>query len=147
MTTQVDALMKLADDYAGFAYSAPSAVIAQRSNSRVALRSAIVEALGQWRPIETAPKDGTEVLAWREDCGEFIASYTSAESFPMTQDEIDAIGEDALFAKDWFMQWPGASRLEGSEVPTAWMPLPAPPADALQQMEGERPCSQGAQQP
>lgn len=81
----------------------------------------------QWKPIESAPKDGTEILAWRSDCGQFIASYTSADAFPMTQDELDAWDEETLFAKDWFTQWPDATRLEGSEVPTLWQPLPADP--------------------
>ena len=80
-----------------------------------------------WKPIESAPKDGTEILAWREDCGQFIALYTSADAFPMTQDELDAWDEETLFAKDWFTQWPQAYRLEGIEVPTHWMPLPAAP--------------------
>lgn len=81
----------------------------------------------QWKPIASAPKDGTEILAWRSDCGQFIASYTSADAFPMTQDELDAWDEETLFAKDWFTQWPDATRLEGSEVPTLWQPLPADP--------------------
>lgn len=80
-----------------------------------------------WKPISSAPKDGTEILAWRSDCGQFIASYTSADSFPMTQDEIDAYDEATLFAKDWFTQWPDATRLDGSEAPTLWQPLPAEP--------------------
>lgn len=81
-----------------------------------------------WMPIESAPKDGTEVLAWREDCGQFIARYTSADAFPMTQAELDAYDEGTLFAKDWFTQWPQALRLEGSEIPTKWQPLPADPS-------------------
>jgi len=83
-----------------------------------------------WQPIETAPMDGTEILAWRSDCGQFIASYTSPSAFPMTQAEIDEMDEEALFAEDWFTQWPQALRLEGSETPTHWMPLPAEPAIA-----------------
>lgn len=84
----------------------------------------------QWKPIESAPKDGTEILVWRSDCGQFIASYTSADAFPMTQDELDAWDEETLFAKDWFTQWPDATRLEGSEVPTLWQPLPTDPCQA-----------------
>lgn len=82
----------------------------------------------QWMPIETAPRDGTEVLLWREDCGQFIGRYTSCDAFPLTQDEIDATDEETLFAKDWFTQWPQALRLEGSEVPTRWRHLPDDPA-------------------
>lgn len=80
----------------------------------------------QRQPIETAPKDGSEILAWRVDCGWFIASYTSLDAFPMTQSELDALDEEDLFSKDWFTQ-NGHERLEGSEIPTHWMLLPAAP--------------------
>ena len=88
-----------------------------------------------WRPIETAPKDGTEVLLWREDCGVMIGCYTSPDAF-LSQQEIDRTcrehpeeSDDWLFQEDWFGgSWQeGGWRLEGSEVPTHWMPLPPPP--------------------
>ena len=81
------------------------------------------------QPIATAPKDGTEILAWRKDCGWFIASFTSCSAFPLSQSEIDELDEETLFKEDWFTQWPQALRLEGSEEPTHWMPLPPPPSD------------------
>lgn len=86
-----------------------------------------VKAAHGWQPIDTAPKDGTEVLCWREDCGQFIASYTSPDAFPLTQSEIDQMDEKTLFTRDWFTQWPQALRLEGGETPTHFMPLPPPP--------------------
>lgn len=89
--------------------------------------NAAIRAAAGWLPIESAPKDGTEILAWREDCGQFIARYTSADAFPMTQAELDTYDEATLFAKDWFTQWPQAIRLEGSEIPTLWQPMPADP--------------------
>ncbi len=81
-----------------------------------------------WLPIESAPKDGTEILAWRKDCGQFIASYTSCSAFPMSEAELDLLDEETLFKEGWFTQWPQALRLEGSEAPTHWRPLPAAPA-------------------
>lgn len=95
-----------------------------------------------WQDISTAPQDGTEVLCWREDCGPFIAKYTSVDSFPLTQAEIDAMDEETLFHKDWFTQWPQAFRLDGSEAPTHWMPLPpapvAEPQGVAVDADGER---------
>lgn len=81
----------------------------------------------RWQPIETAPRDRTEILAWREDCGMFIASFTSPSALPLSQAEIDAADEACLFAEDWFTQWPHAVRLDGREAPTHWIPLPMPP--------------------
>ena len=108
--------------------------VATSKFSKDKLRNTLLDAAdvlnAKWKPIETAPKDGTEILAWRDDCGVFIASYTSASAFPLTQAEIDDLDEETLFAEDWFTQWPQALRLEGSEVPTHWQPIPAAP-DAL----------------
>lgn len=106
----------------------PTALMLEAAN-HIDAQAAEIAALRQsWQPIETAPKDGTEVLCWREDCGQFIASYTSPDAFPLTQAEIDQLGEEALFMRDWFTQWPQSIRLDGSETPTHWMPLLAPPA-------------------
>src|SRR3546814_8637430 len=58
----------------------------ERENDR--LSAALAER--EWRDIATAPTDGTEILAWRKDCGRFIARYTSSDAFPLTQEEIDS---------------------------------------------------------
>lgn len=86
----------------------------------------------QWLPIEQAPKDGTELLGWREDCGVMIIRWTAPTHF-MTTDECErALAEDSraeewLEAEDWFC---ADFRLDGSEAPTHFMPLPAPPSDS-----------------
>jgi hypothetical protein len=62
-----------------------------------------------WRPIETAPKDGSEVLAFAFAHRNFygVAQWAEADpDFPRT-------------VSGWF--WPFAIR------PTHWQPLPAPP--------------------
>jgi len=82
--------------------------------------------MSEWLPTYIAPLR-TEVLLWREDCGQFIGSFTQASSFPMTQDEIDALDDEAMESWDWFSQWPDARRLDGSEAPTFWRPLPDDP--------------------
>lgn len=85
-----------------------------------------------WQPIETAPKDGTEILGWRKDCGILLVRWTNCESF-MTDREMEESGldDEAIFASDWFCaDFVSGGRLEGSEAPTHWMPLPAPPLAA-----------------
>lgn len=61
-----------------------------------------------WQPIETAPKDGTEILAFahRDRAYYGVAQWAEAN---------EALGSVA----GWF--WPYATR------PTHWMRLPEPP--------------------
>lgn len=85
------------------------------------------EQVSGWQPIETAPKDGTEILAWREDCGVFIARWTTCEEF-CTEQELDELDEETIFQEDWFCaDFIQGCRLEGREAPTHWMPLPSEP--------------------
>jgi len=80
----------------------------------------------RWQPIETAPKDGTEVLGYRKDAHIFLMRWTSPESF-CTDDELGALG-DSGYVESWFYaDFVAGGRLEGSEVPTHWMPLPEGP--------------------
>lgn len=62
-----------------------------------------------WRPIETAPKDGTNVLLW----------------WPFWCPNRPTIG---WFGYKGIQQWIAPEALEGDgDPPTHWMPLPAPP--------------------
>lgn len=80
-----------------------------------------------WRPIESAPKDGTEIIGYREDAGAFLIRYTAPVEF-MTEREYEQIGESAEIS-DWFYaDFLSGGRLEGDEAPTHWQPLPLPPA-------------------
>ena len=82
------------------------------------------------KTIETAPKDGTEILAWREDCGWFIARWMRAADF-LTESEQEKLAEDSLFAHDWFgADFVAGFRAEGSETPTHWVALPPDPVPA-----------------
>jgi hypothetical protein len=58
-----------------------------------------------WQPIETAPKDGTPVLA-----------FAPIGDLPVTRVLSCNDGE--------WLSWPGPHRYD----PTHWMPLPTPPA-------------------
>ena len=80
-----------------------------------------------WQPIETAPKDGVELIGWRKDCGAILIRWTSCSEL-MTEPEIEQSGIDdaTLFSEDWFC---AGGRLEGCEIPTHWMSLPAAPKE------------------
>lgn len=66
----------------------------------------------EWRPIETAPKDGEAVLvAMSQSDGEQQVSLCS-------------------FEREWWFPGMSGTLAEFGWTPTHWMPLPAPPATA-----------------
>lgn len=63
--------------------------------------------MSKWQPIETAPKDGTNILVYSESIGRMIAWY-KFNNYPFG---------------DWF-------NLRFDIIsPTHWMPLPEPPKE------------------
>ena len=78
-----------------------------------------------WQSIETAPKDGTEIWLYREDCDAFLGRWIAPCDFLNEDEYKDADGWDE---PDWFF----ADFVHGGRVtdgaPTHWMPLPDPPA-------------------
>jgi hypothetical protein len=85
--------------------------------------------LGEWLPIETAPKDGTLVLLWGHDLGAKTNRHTigfAGEPF------VGTIRVGSEYAGVWRsveqdggneFDWPGHIYF----MPTHWMPLPLPP--------------------
>lgn len=75
-----------------------------------ALARAVLAAVGWhgWRPIETAPKDGTLVDLWV--CDGSVG---------------DRLADCQWLGGKWFWRYPTAS--EVSSTPTHWQPLPPPP--------------------
>lgn len=89
---------------------------------------AAIAAMADWRPIEEAPKDGTEILGWRDDCGVLLVRWTSLAEF-LTDAEREQYDEETEHQEDWFIaDFVQGSRLENDCVPTHWMPLPEPPS-------------------
>lgn len=70
----------------------------------------------EWRPIDTAPKDGTPILAFIPDAD--------------PEERIYVLRWDKHYAGDgpWLYRWTEAGG-EGYQTyaPTHWMPLPAAP--------------------
>ena len=58
-----------------------------------------------WRPIEAAPKDGTEIIAWNAFFGSYQNKFKDGE-WPRRDIDLEGI---------WY------------PMPTKWMPLPEPP--------------------
>lgn len=92
-----------------------------------------IPASQNWNPIDTAPKDGTEILAWRSDAGVMLVKWCCAEEL-MTEQEIRLSGysDDCLQENHWFWAYflEVGGILDQGEEPTHWMPLPNGPYDA-----------------
>ncbi len=81
--------------------------------------AALKARLDDWRSFTTAPEDGTEIIAWREDAGVFaVKFYRSGPTF----DD----GPPDLYDCCW---WADGEDLTG-DLPTLWRPLPSPPSKA-----------------
>lgn len=70
-----------------------------------------LKALAEWRPIETAPRDGTWFIAAGGGCDQPTPIKWNTR--------VGAWECDAVMLEDWDDQTEGYSR------PTLWMPLPA----------------------
>lgn len=66
--------------------------------------------MSQWQPIETAPKDGKNVLIYRLGSGDQRATIGSLDEEGVWQ------SPEAYYIWSWF-----------DFSPTHWMPLPEPP--------------------
>lgn len=71
-----------------------------------------VDAAG-WRPIETAPRDGTRVLVWRPRESDDHVAHAGVDHW---RDDNAGGGSGSWYRSRRYQQ------------PTHWMPLPAPPS-------------------
>jgi hypothetical protein len=80
---------------------------------------------GQWQLIETAPKDGSEIIGFRPDQGVFVFRWSTMEKLvahDLNGDTVEDYDEDQ--ADWWHDRW---GWMEYELRPTHWMPLPPPP--------------------
>lgn len=78
--------------------------------------------MSEWQDIETAPKNGTEVLLSNPTDG-----YVAIGFFVSPCDLDDSLEDDE---PDWFTTYGehlGSDIGDWSTAPTHWMPLPEPP--------------------
>ena len=107
-------------------------------NARAAL--AAQPAPSEWRPIETAPKDGSRMLlAYRNSLGKwrrviaFYAPKLAVEQNDYGSDwcEYDEAGDRYFLPEGWYEcieNWDDFTSVHMSGVePTHWMPLPSAP--------------------
>jgi len=67
-----------------------------------------------WQPIETAPKDGTEILVWRKPI-RVVAQWVKKDQSFGVEDSWTFLTEAEGYDSDY--------------RPTHWMPLPLPPEE------------------
>jgi hypothetical protein len=80
-----------------------------------------------WKHINTAPRDGTEILGWREHFSAFLIRWCAPVDF-LTEAEMKYMDESSRYAEGWFCaDFAQATRMEGDFVPTHWQPLPEGP--------------------
>lgn len=85
-----------------------------------AVRAALADpVLRGWRTIESAPRDGTEILVAFKSVGVRQVSW---------QDPYDDSNEYAIWCVDDNKHGPYPLRGYSEGDDTAWMPLPAPPS-------------------
>lgn len=88
-----------------------------------AARIATLEGLG-WQPIETAPKDGRDILVSGCSCGPPV--------------RIACWGTGRYLGRVKGREWGWVDHPGHTCDPTHWMPLPAPPALAISNQEQGR---------
>jgi hypothetical protein len=87
----------------------------------------------KWQPIETAPKDETEVLVFRMDCGctpiVHVAFYRSEEQWDNCPPGGWASKEEYVGWWSYVRNSISQEKLDDCYTPTHWMPLPLPPKE------------------
>jgi len=109
----------------GFGASHPSTYTDSREDVQKRLTAAkrrIIDAMAGWRPIETAPKDGTEIIVYHHIAG-VCAAFCPKDGF--SWHVMD--GCNTIIGKKSGVSIPRLTSFV--DKPTYWMPLPEPPQE------------------
>lgn len=85
--------------------------------------------MSEWKPIETAPKDGTPILLWGgrpDSSSDFIGFDTNTSTFP-SETVVGWWEEYRPGAGEWRYCSYDSGIYGEWEDPTHWTPLPEPP--------------------
>src|SRR5690606_12603400 len=128
-------IQKDAGEWADETYLETVEAIALAVERRLSALTAGKPEQSAWQPIETAPKDGTHILAWCPS-GHDIVWWTDLDpdgpDFPganpgwwgYSGETIPGRTPEHGFGGDPAHHWPAQNQ------PTHWLPLPQPPAEA-----------------
>jgi hypothetical protein len=85
--------------------------------------------LGAWLPIETAPRDGTEVLVLQDYAGVAMVRPAWYGSRKGSEDTMQHLGWDSLEERGGWWSYTSngvdQEKLEESQLPTHWYPMSA----------------------
>lgn len=108
-----------------------AAVLALATSRGIPVAEVVREAVAGslWRPIETAPKDGTAILLFG---GENDANHTPSVPHPLSGGPVVGLWSTYGWYEgggEWITTFfDGGMATVAREEPTHWMPLPEPPA-------------------
>jgi hypothetical protein len=113
--------------------------VGRKHNERIASMEAVRPPVGEgWQPIETAPKDGTEILVWLDAATVPVVHLAWYRSEAEWQESGQYCGGGWDSLDDWLGWWSYTrgsvtqERLDGYHEPKFWMPYGAPPILAMQ---------------
>lgn len=82
--------------------------------------------MAEWKTIDSAPKDGRELIGHRPDQGVFAFRWAWMEELVPKDQHGDPVEDyDDSSSGWWHDRW---GWLERDLTPTHWQPLPAPPS-------------------
>ena len=89
--------------------------------ARAYAAAAVAAAVPQWQPIETAPKDGQDIIVMYMH----IETQVVHAAFWMSESDCEDTDEVGW----WSYEYSEVSRIKLDDwmTPTHWMPLPSPP--------------------